>query len=318
MIYGGKIGRIILKKLKMNKSIFDIKKNGYFRSDNSNILSDEDLNKLVNKIDGLFEIYEKELDYSSNAPVLRNLHGRDKEIDKYLEKILTNDGFKNTFENILGSNYKIWEISCRYSLGYDKGLEMHSDGKGQMNFVMYLNDQINPQGVTSIWTRSHLIYRLADYVSWRNMSFIWKYFTKPLTAKKGSYFVFLNKTWHGRLPKNNNNITKALFFGCYCEGSTFDPIFKSENYFNQVEEKELKKRLKLNNGQFNKQKGTFFIDFMKYNRKNLPFALKIEKLNSISLFKNLDQFILIFLIELFLFIPYRIYRLRSLFKFKKS
>ena len=124
----------------------------------------------------MYKINEESLDYSSNAPVLQNLYGRDKTIDEYLNKIIINHEFISTFEKILGKNFKIWEISTRYSMGYDKGLEMHSDGRGQMNFIMYLNDQLDPEGVTTVWPRSHLLNRLAGFTSWRNMSFIWKSF----------------------------------------------------------------------------------------------------------------------------------------------
>jgi len=299
----------------MNFSIKKLKKFGFF-SGNDFILSEEEVNILVAKIDGMYKdkLNEKLLDYSSNAPVLQNLYGRDKIVDSYLNKIVNNDQFKNTFETILGKNYKIWEISTRYSMGYDKGLEMHSDGKGQMNFIMYLNDQMNSEGVTAIWPRSHLLNRLSNFTSWRNMSFIWRFFTKPLNGKKGNYFFFINKTWHGRLPKKNNKITKALFFGCYSEGSSYNPISGSELNYKNLENSELKKRISFEDGKFNKNTGEFIISYKSHSQENKTFAYKIERFSFINFLKNIDQLILLLLLEVILFIPYRVYRLRK-FKF---
>ena len=294
----------------------NIKNKGFFAS-NQKIFTEKELSTLTIYIDELFELNKESLDNSSNAPVIQHLYGRNKKIDYFLEKIVTNNEFKLAFESILGKNYKIWEVSCRNSMGFDKGLELHSDGKGQMNFVLYLNDQKKPQGVTSLWPRSHLIHRLSDFTSWRNMIFIWKYFTKPLTAEKGSHFFFLNKTWHGRLAKKNQNITKALFLSGFSEGSTMYPIKGSEKYISNVTHIELKRILILDEGIHNTKEGTFYINFSDKKNNDVPYALYIEKFNILNIIKTADQYLLLIILELILIIPYRIYRLRNL-KFIKN
>lgn len=245
--------------------IKEIKRNGYSLFTNEIILEESDMNKLKS-----FLKYQFDNDIGLNVksdttPVIDDILGRDKEIDKIIEKIILNEVFQKVTSEILGKNFKIWEISSRISIGTDKGLSMHQDAEGQMNFWFILSDQQKPSGVTAFLPKSHLFDRTASKVGWSPIA-ISRFFLKPLIGKEGNFAFFINKTWHARLPNisGENNFTMAI--GMFAEDSSFtgNSVYKSRD-LSHIEK--IKKYLLFENN----------------NTQNESFCMSIERNNKINI-----------------------------------
>ncbi|EQA52266.1 putative 2OG-Fe(II) oxygenase [Leptospira kmetyi] len=207
-----------------NRVVNNIKAHG-FSVGNSRILSEEKHKELEQIIDRLFESSSAQKDYSSNAPVLLSLVGVDARLDSLLEEILTNVSIRETLKWIVGDDYKIWEISARYSLPGDNGLGLHQDAWGQMNLAFALNDQQNGEGSTAFLKGSHLLPRWSNYISWKRPK-IANLFTVPLILKNSDYAFFINRTWHSRRKNGGGEVKKILLFGFFPNGGTYKPLYQ--------------------------------------------------------------------------------------------
>ncbi|MDI7226892.1 putative 2OG-Fe(II) oxygenase, partial [Leptospira santarosai] len=146
-------------------------------------------------------------------------------MDFLLEEILNHSSVRNVTKDIIGEDYKIWEISARYSLPGDCGLGLHQDAWGQVNLAFAINDQQNIEGTTSFFRGTHLLPRWAKYISWARPD-IANLFTSPLTLAGSDYAFFINKTWHSRRKNRGTEIKKVLLFGFYPNGARYRPLYK--------------------------------------------------------------------------------------------
>ena len=154
-------------------------------------------------------------EHLKKGEVFQNIVGINKRIDDLLGKILTNPEVQNTLLKILDKNYFLRHVSARYNKPNDKGLALHQDSIGEVSLVVLINDQLN--GSTFFFPGTQLIpseKHTAEKVSWNSLklSNITNHFLMKASGHAGNYYYFLNRTWHGRLPRKSNETKLSLFF----------------------------------------------------------------------------------------------------------
>lgn len=202
----------------LEKNLF----NKGFAKGNLAILSPEDLQELQSILKNM---RQKEMDNNliSAKDVVRVL-GKDKRLDKIIEKILLNSEIKNTLDIASGKNYALHaDCSARFSDPDDKGLYIHQDAVGETSFSFLVTDQA--EGTTTCIPGSHLLvplknYRIAEYLSWASSRLLpfTKFFLSPLKGFAGEYYFFFNRLFHGRLTGNKKNTQISLMFNFYPVG----------------------------------------------------------------------------------------------------
>jgi putative 2OG-Fe(II) oxygenase len=137
-----------------------------------------------------------------------------------LAKILTFPDYKNLFNEVLGSNYKVWAINFRRSSPNDLGLYLHQDGLGQVNLAILLDNNLKGYGSTAVLPGSHLIIHSikkmklevpAIFINW------FKFLFKPLSGERGDIAIFSNRTWHGRFSNNSDMSYDVILVGFFPE-----------------------------------------------------------------------------------------------------
>ncbi len=288
--------------MKHNQVAMNIKANGY-SSGEFKVLSDEKHLELEKIIDSMFADQSVGKDYSSNAPVMLSLVGVNPRLDSLLNEILANEQIRNVMKEIIGDDYKIWEISARYSLPGDNGLGLHQDAWGQMNLAFAINDQTENEGSTSFLKGSHVLPRWSNYISWARPN-IANLLTKPLNLQGADYAFFINKTWHSRRKNRGANIRKILLFGFFPNGAEFKPLYH-EDVLKKVDSsnKELIRRLDLSEGVRKLDKG--FVKVVSATApESVPYSVEIEKKLKFS-FQTLWVYLQVIVVET-LFRPIRI------------
>jgi len=211
----------------LDKAIINsLKKNG-FASGLNFIFTQEERKEFESLVDKVYENNKTKKDYSSNAPVVASLLGQDPKLDHYFERVLSDTNLKSVLIEMLGENFRIWEISVRVSEPGDKGLELHQDAWGQLNIVYALNDQVNGEGATNFISGSHFLPRLAHCISWKWVE-IGSLFSEPLKLIKSDYALFINKTWHGRNKNKGNLYKKIILIACFPNRGQFKPMYNQE------------------------------------------------------------------------------------------
>ncbi len=273
----------------------NIKRNGYSVG-SSKIFTESKHRELEQIIDRLFEDSSIGKDYSSNAPVVLTLVGVDARLDLLLEEILTHEAIASILNEVVGKDYKIWELSARYSLPGDTGLGLHQDAWGQTNLAFAINEQKNTEGVTSFLKGSHILPRWAQYISWARPN-IANLFTKPLILIDSDYAFFINKTWHSRRKNRGEEVKKVLLFGLYPNGAKYRPMY--ENSLGKINPSctELIRRLSLDEG-IERIDSRYVKVLSSTDPDYMPYSAKIEE----SLHFNFNTPFLYFKILIFEFI----------------
>ncbi|EMO84830.1 putative 2OG-Fe(II) oxygenase [Leptospira santarosai] len=289
-----------------------IKTNGYSPG-GSKILEESKRKELEQIVDKLFFDQSVKKDYSSNAPVLLYLVGIDARLDSLLEEILNHSSVRNVTKDIIGEDYKIWEISARYSLPGDSGLGLHQDAWGQVNLAFAINDQQNIEGVTSFFKGTHLLPRWAKYISWARPK-IANLFTSPLTLAGSDYAFFINKTWHSRRKNRGTEIKKVLLFGFYPNGAKYRPLYK--DYIKKIDPscQELIRGLNVEEGVRNIDSSLVQVVSLK-NPNSVPYSAWIEN-NLVLNWRTTFVYLKLFLIEI-IFRPLQIFFRIYKFIFKR-
>lgn len=231
------------------ETINNIKRNGFGKL-SVPVLTAQEIREFESIIDRLAADKTISVDYSANSPTHASLVGRDPNLDRMIEKILSNPAVKEVLSEIVGDDFKIWEISARISQENDPGLGLHVDAVGQCNIAYIINDQKTPAGVTMFWPGSHLlsrffIDRVGQAIEWAGTYFL-KRMLAPLTAEAGQIAFFVNKTYHGRLPATSGQ-RKIILMGCFPVGSRFKPMPQAVDA-DSIQYPELRKRLSLSQG----------------------------------------------------------------------
>jgi non-heme Fe2+,alpha-ketoglutarate-dependent halogenase len=276
--------------MEKNKDLIEQIKEIGFAVGDEKIVPDKDRSYLVKFIDNLYDTNPNLHDTSSNAPVIMGLLGVDPELDRIFNSILIHPKIQNTLFAIHGEDYKIWEISARYSLPGDVGLGIHQDAYAQMNLALHLGDFEDENGVTSLIPRSHYLSRWSDKISWARPE-IGNFFAKNLRFGESDFAFFLNKTWHGRTKNISKRRKKIILIGTFPPGGKFECKIPS-SVVEKISPKfsELRNRLDLKNGVKSLGNGFYLIISKSPGDVITPFSLDIE--NNKKYFLNSLPFLL--------------------------
>ncbi|EKP04893.1 MULTISPECIES: putative 2OG-Fe(II) oxygenase [Leptospira] len=232
--------------LEVENTIHCLKKNG-FALGYGQVLSDSEIQEFEVIIKRLLFDADVAKDFSSNALTITGLAGRDPDLDFLLNKIVSSPQIKLVLTNVLGDEYKIWQINARVSETNDSGLLLHQDSPGETNLVFLLKDQDSKDGCTGFYPGTHLIPRWAKKISWSKIS-ISKFLIKPLLGKKGQHAFFFNKTWHARFPNNNKKERFVVLISFFPVDGIFTPdVFMKDSKRDQ-RSIELNQLLSVSNG----------------------------------------------------------------------
>lgn len=292
----------------MSLIIKNILKKGVAKG-HSQLLSKSEINELENLIKKLYE------DNSKEIKVFNNIIGLDKKLDKLLEKILTNSEIQSTLLKLLGKDYLLRHASARFNDHNDKGLAMHQDSLGEVSLTFLVNNQ--NEGSTFFFPGSQLFpsnKNLASKVSWSSLKVLnlLNFFILKARGEAGSYYYFINRTWHGRLPGKINKKNLSLFFAFFPVAAKRKDLITSDIEYNSkinlatITEPNLKKILSREN--YKKA-----IDNYNYSKNGISLSMQVNRYSTI--FKNSMYFILVVLKLFFLeiiFFPIKIKRFLKL------
>ena len=264
------------------------------------LMETKDLDRLTNLVSNLRAEQIKE---NSTSPFLK-LVGKNEELDSLLEKLISNKYVQDALNVLVGKDYLMMAPTARFSSPGDKGLELHQDAIGETGFLFLLTNQ-NP-GSTIMFKSSHKFPgRIANKLSWNSNKLInlISFFSSSINGKKGDFYFWFHKTWHGRkanLSSENEHI--SLFF----------PFFpQSANRIDVAEE---------NADSIKKTNNTYLKELMQQkiskisniqNSEEKPLSIEIEKftIKKDLLSKNFLLFLIKFIFFEIVFLPIRILRI---------
>ncbi|MDD4975470.1 MAG: phytanoyl-CoA dioxygenase family protein [Bacteriovorax sp.] len=201
--------------------IQQIKFNGFVNV-GQDVLTKEDVKELSSRAKNIFNnLNPNHCDYlkaGAGAGGVRCIVEHDFKLAEIANKIVTHPEIKKTLEAILGVDYKIWQINFRRSLPGDQGLQLHQDGKGQLNLCVLLDDNLNGDGATSFFSQTHLIRKRTKELKVELDPKLFKtvkFLIKPFSGHMGDLGIFLNRTWHGRFPNKTNIPHDILMIGFF-------------------------------------------------------------------------------------------------------
>lgn len=265
----------------------------------------------VSEIKELETLILKKKDSSLKEEVFKNIIGIDSRIDELLEKIVTNSEIQNTLSKVLGENYLLRHVSARFNEPGDKGLPMHQDSSGEVSLTILVNNQ--DEGSTFFFPGTQLIpsgSHLAQKVSWSSIKLInlIKYFLLTAKGNAGSYYYFLNRTWHGRLPGKLNKTDLSIFFAFFPVSAKRKDLVNDDLGYNSkiknklITQPHLKKILSRQN---------YNLAIQNYQKTNNGTSLSIKANSYKMIFKNIFYFFYVILkltlLEI-LFFPVRLKR----------
>tara|TARA_B100000575_G_C23117208_1_gene645962 strand:- start:350 stop:1249 length:900 start_codon:yes stop_codon:yes gene_type:complete len=256
--------------------------------------------------------------YLKKGSFTQNIIGIDKNIDRFIEKIITNTEVQSTLQKLLGDNYILRLCSVRYNTPYDKGLMMHQDSLGEIGLMILLNNQ--PDASTVFFPGSQLIpsnKKFVEMVSWNSLKLmkIAKYFLMRAKGDVGNYYYINKRTWHGRTPGKSNYTKISLFISFFPVSSkrkdlcTEDASYNDrKSEYNLVTEPNLRKIISREN---------YLSAIENFEKEiNPEYSLSMKTHSNEQILKNKTYFVfMIFKIALLelLFIPIR---LKRVFKVK--
>jgi putative 2OG-Fe(II) oxygenase len=194
----------------------------------SSLLSFEEINRLSelvkNKFDMTSPLHNNYQD--TGMKCILNLLEEIPSIGAALNNIVSNPIIMEFLEEILGENYKIWDVGARMAPSGDIGLYLHQDGPGQVNLFLSLDDNLHGDGASIFLPSSHLIKmsqkRWGVEVPPTMLRFL-PFMFERLSGLKGNIDIFSNRTWHGRWKNassyNHTVITISFFPAGYCYGA---------------------------------------------------------------------------------------------------
>jgi non-heme Fe2+,alpha-ketoglutarate-dependent halogenase len=125
----------------------------------SSLLSSEEIDKLSQLVKNEFETISKsnpgykDTDIECSLNLLESVPYA----GVVANKIISNPLVREFLTEVLGENYKIWDVSARRASSGDRGLYLHQDGPGQVNLFLSLDDNLRGDGASIFLPSSHLI-----------------------------------------------------------------------------------------------------------------------------------------------------------------
>jgi non-haem Fe2+, alpha-ketoglutarate-dependent halogenase len=251
----------------MDQSIVaELKENGFVKN-SENILTSDELYELKNCINKLFSDKSIDINTSSNALVIDRLAGIIPNLDFLLTKLVTHENVKFVLNQVLGDNYKIWQLTVRRSIPGDTGLDLHQDAPGETNIALLLTDNFKGDGATAFLPKSHQLPRWSGKISWSSVTISFP-FLSPLRGKIGDVAFFFNRTWHARLQNRSKQTHDVILISFFPQGAIYSSVWDEER-LKRLSQPELRKLLDPNDGRIQ-------IIAKENDDKNMSYAMKLE------------------------------------------
>ncbi len=314
----------------MNRTIKDLKKNGFVNAGRL-VLSDIEVNELANLSRNVFDsvrdvscLGHKHPEYISpvtGAEGVMRLPQLNSRIAEILDKVLSDNEVQTLLNDVLGYDYKIWQINFRRSTAGDKGLYLHQDSFGETNLCIMLGDNLSGNGATLFLPGSHLLSTRMK--KWKIeappslLRYLDPLFTK-LRGKAGDISFFFNRTWHGRSHNSTHLAFDVILMSFFPGGATFGYEGYGEwstEFLNDISDTRLDKLINPAIGTEKLEDGRYKVCNLSMT-KVIPFAVDIEnrKIPKLQWSQYKMNFTILLLRLIFLFLP--IVRLARVFKGK--
>lgn len=215
----------------LNKKISYLRDNGFVNAGQI-VFTKSEIDELINICTNIFNKFNSDYENGiknedfivmNNIPLgFTRVPEHSQRLSELINNLLQNKNIIKILENILGKDYKIWQIVYRRSHVGDKGLSIHQDAYGETNMSILLSDNNTYSGSTVFIPKSHLIKKNLKSLGIQIPSFlmrVFKFMLRPLSGKTGDIGFFFNYTWHGRYP-NNNKINNAILFSFFPANSS--------------------------------------------------------------------------------------------------
>ena len=217
----------------MNQILKNLKKNGFVNAGKLAI-SNIEVNELANLSRSIFDsvrevgfLGHKHPDYilqTTGGEGVMRLPQLNSRIAEILDKIVSDCEVQAILKDVLGSDYKIWQINYRRSNAGDQGLNLHQDAFGETGMCIMLGDNPSGNGATLFLAGTHLVSTRIRNLKIEAPAVLLKYLNPlfiKLKGKAGDISFFFNRTWHGRSHNStllNFDVILVSFFPC---GATF-------------------------------------------------------------------------------------------------
>ncbi|HHZ84036.1 MAG TPA: putative 2OG-Fe(II) oxygenase [Candidatus Marinimicrobia bacterium] len=292
-----------------NRTVANLKKYGFAKGA-GNILMPHEVLELKKFINELFEDESIHIETSSNDSSILTILGRNPRIDQLLEKIICHEDVQFVLSQVLGCDFKIWEVLVRRSDPGNTGIGLHQDALGQTNLVFSLSDNLSGSGATAFFSKSHILPRwVVSRISWYPM-WIASYLLTPLKLECGDSAIFFNRTWHARLVNNTSQFHDVIMIGIFPQGGLYGPPKWIQDRLERWQGSPLHRLLDASVGTRVMEDGRFQVISQQNNQINESYAMSLE--SGKCEYRDWDQMLLYFkliFLEL-VFFPLRLmYRL---------
>lgn len=200
----------------------------------SSFLSKVEIDELSEITRGIYEAMPRDHpDYIPGSGVdgALRLPVHNQRIAELIDRIVASPKLQKFLDEILGSNYKIWDISFRRSNPGDTGLELHQDGVGQVNMAICLDDNPLGIGATSVLPSSHLFGSSMKKLQVQTPAYVvnlLSFLFSRLSGQKGDVAFFSNKVWHGRFKNASKTPHDVILMGFFPTGYRYGEPWPSE------------------------------------------------------------------------------------------
>lgn len=299
--------------MNINKTIINLKLNGFVNAGQLVFTKNEikelsilcrDIFKKLGEQNSNGEFHKDFIDGSGGAEGFSRVPEHNPRVLELLDKLVNDNNVVKILNDVLGPDYKIWQIVYRKASIGDKGLSMHQDSYGETNLSILLSDNQKGFGSTIFLPGSHLFKKTLKQlkISIPTILLRWILFLfSPLVGYQGDISFFFNHTWHGRSPnKSKDNYDVILFslfpatgsmgFDGYCEWS--DEFLRGNSTLSRLANPKI--------GTKSIENGRYEILSSLDSRANLPFVLKLYKDdNNLIKNKNFKLYLTIYLLRFF-------------------
>lgn len=192
---------------------------------------------------------------SSTSHLVLGLPGRSTALDQCYEKIFSDPRTRDLIRAIAGDHIKIRDVNCRYMTGADDPgdflngpHEWHCDSPGEFCIAIPLTDvPEGDNGATAVIPGSHRypwdprwngLFGSPFYITREPLErgpsllarlnpfnrLLFKRYMKEHTgtyAEPGDFYIFINDTWHGRVPNRHGKRPMIVMAGAFATDYPF-------------------------------------------------------------------------------------------------